>query len=214
VAKRKNRKIVKYRKPFHLNIGVIVFVLIFLYVMYNKGSSLYIPLEQISSIMKYASKDVEGVKLHEIGSTAWARTKARVRKRVHDISQDLIKLYAARQNAKGFEFLEDTEENILGIVACAAKAGVRFIYPAFGMTLRQNQREYYLDKLEEIFPGKGLAAKYQRHFGLAYECTSPLAGKLWKTFSTACNQAGILCRMPDIIRAIHLGYGEEQLKFF
>lgn len=111
-------------------------------------------------------------------------------------------------------FLEDTEENILGIVACAAKAGVRFIYPAFGMTLRQNQREYYLDKLEEIFPGKGLAAKYQRHFGLAYECTSPLAGKLWKTFSTACNQAGILCRMPDIIRAIHLGYGEEQLKFF
>ncbi len=35
MAKKKNRKIVKYRKPFHLNIGVIVFVLIFLYVMYN-----------------------------------------------------------------------------------------------------------------------------------------------------------------------------------
>ncbi|MDE5545930.1 MAG: transcription-repair coupling factor [Anaeroplasmataceae bacterium] len=84
----------------------------FLYVMYNKGSSLYIPLEQISSIMKYASKDVEGVKLHEIGSTAWARTKARVRKRVHDISGDLIKLYAARQNAKGFEFLPDTTEQL------------------------------------------------------------------------------------------------------
>lgn len=82
----------------------------FLYVMYGKGSSLYIPLEQISAIMKFASKDVEGVKLHEIGSTAWAKTKARVRKRVHDISKDLIKLYAARQNAKGFEFLEDTEE--------------------------------------------------------------------------------------------------------
>lgn len=84
----------------------------FLYVMYNKRSSLYIPLEQISSIMKYASKDVEGVHLHEIGSTAWARTKARVRKRVHDISGDLIKLYAARQNAKGFEFLPDTTEQL------------------------------------------------------------------------------------------------------
>nr|MDE6655774.1 transcription-repair coupling factor [Anaeroplasmataceae bacterium] len=84
----------------------------FLYVMYNKGSGLYIPLEQISSIMKYASKDVEGVKLHEIGSTAWARTKAKVRKRVHDISGDLIKLYAARQNAKGFEFLPDTTEQL------------------------------------------------------------------------------------------------------
>lgn len=84
----------------------------FLYVMYDKGSSLYIPLEQISSIMKYASKDVEGVHLHEIGSTAWARTKARVRKRVHDISGELIKLYAARQNAKGFEFLPDTTEQL------------------------------------------------------------------------------------------------------
>lgn len=84
----------------------------FLYVMYNKGSSLYIPLEQISSIMKYASKEVEGVRLHEIGSTAWARTKAKVRKRVHDISGDLIKLYAARQNAKGFEFLPDTTEQV------------------------------------------------------------------------------------------------------
>lgn len=111
-------------------------------------------------------------------------------------------------------FLEDTEANILGIVARAAKAGAKFIYPAFGMTLRQNQREYYLDKLEEIFPGKGLAAQYRKHFGMAYECASPLAGKLWKTFSAACNKEGILCRMPDIIKASHLGYEEEQLRFF
>ncbi len=84
----------------------------FLYVMYDKGSNLYIPLEQISSIMKYASKDIEGISLHEIGSSAWARTKAKVRKRVHDISDNLIKLYANRQNAKGFEFLPDTPEQL------------------------------------------------------------------------------------------------------
>lgn len=84
----------------------------FLYVMYGKGSALYIPLEQLSSIMKYASKDVEGVSLHEIGGTAWARTKARVRKRVHDISEKLISLYAQRLEAKGFEFPEDTAEQI------------------------------------------------------------------------------------------------------
>lgn len=80
----------------------------FLYVMYQKGSSLYIPLEQISSIMKYASKDVEGVVVHEIGSTAWAKTKAKVRKRVHDISGELIKLYAARQKSQGFQFEPDS----------------------------------------------------------------------------------------------------------
>lgn len=82
----------------------------FLYVMYAGGSGLYIPLEQISNIMKYASSDVEGITLHEIGSTAWARTKAKVRKRVHDISDKLIALYSARSQAKGFAFPEDCIE--------------------------------------------------------------------------------------------------------
>ena len=85
----------------------------FLFVMYGKGSNLYIPLEQLSSIMKYASKDVEGILLHEIGGTAWARTKAKVRSKVKDISEQLIKLYAARQNATGFEFGVDTEEQAM-----------------------------------------------------------------------------------------------------
>ena len=85
----------------------------FLFVMYGKGSNLYIPLEQLSSIMKYASKDVEGVLLHEIGGTAWARTKAKVRSKIKDISDQLIKIYAARQNAQGFEFGPDTEEQAM-----------------------------------------------------------------------------------------------------
>ena len=82
----------------------------FLYVMYGGGSALYIPLEQISNIMKYASADTENVRLHEIGSTAWAKAKARVRKKVHDISDKLIALYASRQTAKGFEYPEDSLE--------------------------------------------------------------------------------------------------------
>ncbi len=82
----------------------------FLYIMYGGGSGLYIPLEQISNIMKYASADVEGVMIHTIGSTAWARTKAKVRKRVHDISDKLIALYSQRQVAKGFQFPPDSEE--------------------------------------------------------------------------------------------------------
>ncbi len=85
----------------------------FIHVMYAKGSALYIPLEQISSVMKYASKDVEGVSIHAIGSTTWAKTKAKVRSRVHDISEQLIKLYAARGQAKGFEFLPDTPEQAM-----------------------------------------------------------------------------------------------------
>ena len=84
----------------------------FINVVYKNNSALFIPLEKISDLSKYASKDTEGVEIHEIGSAAWARTKARVRKRVHDISDKLIKLYSERRNAKGFKFPEDTPEQI------------------------------------------------------------------------------------------------------
>ena len=82
----------------------------FINVCYKNNSALYIPLEKISDLSKYASKDTEGVEIHEIGGTAWARTKARVKKRVHDISDKLIKIYSERKQAKGFAFPEDTPE--------------------------------------------------------------------------------------------------------
>ena len=82
----------------------------FINVCYKNNSALYIPLEKISDLSKYASKDTEGVEIHEIGGTAWARTKARVKKRVHDISDKLIKIYSERKQAKGFAFPEDSPE--------------------------------------------------------------------------------------------------------
>ncbi|RIA78154.1 transcription-repair coupling factor (superfamily II helicase) [Anaeroplasma bactoclasticum] len=81
----------------------------FIYIMYANNSALMLPLEKISSLMKYASADTEGVTLHELGGTAWARQKAKVRKRVHDISDQLISLYAQRQAAEGFSFPKDSD---------------------------------------------------------------------------------------------------------
>ena len=46
-------------------------------------------------------------------------------------------------------FINDTEQNILKIVKDAKENGARFIYPAFGVTLRSNQREYFYSKLKE-----------------------------------------------------------------
>ena len=109
-------------------------------------------------------------------------------------------------------FLEDSLENVLAIVEKAARSGARFIYPAFGMTLRQNQREHYYEQLDGLFPG--LSEQYRRQFGNSYECRSRQAKKLWEAFSKACDEHGILYQMTDIIRAYHLGYGDRQLKFF
>lgn len=111
-------------------------------------------------------------------------------------------------------FLEDTEENVLAIVKRAAECGARFIYPAFGMTLRDNQRDWYFEKLEELFPGQGLPERYQRQYGPRYTCSSPRARRIWTAFSTACEEAGILYRMKDIIWAYQGAYGERQISFF
>lgn len=109
-------------------------------------------------------------------------------------------------------FLEDNEENILAIIQKAHENGARFIYPAFGVTLRQNQRDYFFERLDEGFPG--VKEKYLRQFGNAYQCVSPDAKRLWGVFKAACDRLGILYTMKDIVRAARLGYGDRQLTFF
>ena len=111
-------------------------------------------------------------------------------------------------------FIEDTDENILGIIRTAAQCGVRIIYPAFGMTLRGNQREHYFKKLDEIFGNSSMSDRYRKQFGEYYECRSPRVKHLWKIFTEECDRHGILYSMTDIIRAYKLGYEDRQLTFF
>ena len=111
-------------------------------------------------------------------------------------------------------FLEDNTDNILAIVHKAKEAGARFLYPAFGMTLRDRQKEWYFQKLDTLFSGQNLRQQYARAFGNSYQCVSPHAKTLWKEFSAVCEQEGLLFRMQDIIRAYKMGYGDSQLTFF
>ena len=107
-------------------------------------------------------------------------------------------------------FLEDNKDNILGIVKAAHEAGARFIYGAFGMTLRDSQREWYFQKLEELFPGQNLPAQYAKAYKNRYECPSPHWKNLWKCFGEACEKYGILYQMKDIICAYKRGYEQNQ----
>ena len=111
-------------------------------------------------------------------------------------------------------FLEDNIENIGEIIRQAEASGARFIYPAFGMTLRGNQRDWYYKKLETLFPGQNLAEKYRKQYGNYYECRSPRAKKLWDYFSTECDKRKIAYRMDTIIREYKRAYQTEQLRLF
>lgn len=72
----------------------------YLDIRYNEDT-LYVPLEQISRIEKYNAVEDE-VKITSLRSGQWEKAKERVRKKVRDISQDLIKLYASRNASVGF----------------------------------------------------------------------------------------------------------------
>ncbi len=109
-------------------------------------------------------------------------------------------------------FINDTEDNIAGILRLARDAGARFVYPSFGMTLRQGNREYYYLKLDEHFPH--LKQKYIDAYGDRYVCTSRNAKKLWELFVNLCAEYGLLHEMKSIARAYKRGYADPQLSFF
>ncbi len=111
-------------------------------------------------------------------------------------------------------FLEDRHEQVLAIVDRSADAGAKFIYPGFGVTMRQGQREYFLRELDRAFPGEHLSRRYLARYGDRYRCPSPRARELWEVFAARCRERGLLYQMPHIVSAATRGYGDRQLTFF
>lgn len=96
-------------------------------------------------------------------------------------------------------FITDNEEDIKELVKLAYENGAKFIHTYMGMTLRENQRDYYFDKLDEHFIG--LKEKYIKYYGDRYNCVVLNAKRLYKIFIDECNKYGILYNMNDIIKA-------------
>ena len=111
-------------------------------------------------------------------------------------------------------FLEDRPEQVLSVVDRSADAGAKFIYPGFGVTMRQGQREYFLRELDRAFPGENLSRRYLARYGDRYRCPSPRARELWEVFAARCRERGLLYQMPHIVSAATRGYGDRQLTFF
>jgi len=78
----------------------------YIHLEYRDGDKLYIPLESIHQIQKYSGSEGFVPRLSKLGGTDWAKTKQRVREKAKDIADQLIKLYAERENSPGFAFLE------------------------------------------------------------------------------------------------------------
>lgn len=96
-------------------------------------------------------------------------------------------------------FLNDTRENITGIVDACAQAGVKgVICYGMGLTLREGNREYFYGCLDRLFPG--LKEKYMAEYGMRYEVMSPRQGELMRLFHRKCEEYGIMHRNEEIFR--------------
>lgn len=104
-------------------------------------------------------------------------------------------------------FINDTEENLNGILDYCIDAGVYGIISfGMGMTLRQGNREYFYAALDRHFPG--IKEKYIRTFGNAYEISSPNEKRLREIFIERCTANGILTDRNEIFR--YLNYLPER----
>jgi transcription-repair coupling factor (superfamily II helicase) len=74
----------------------------YIHIAYKGDDSLYIPIENIKLIQKFIGSEGTKPRLNKLGGAEWTKTKQKVRKKIKDIADKLIKLYAAREEAKGY----------------------------------------------------------------------------------------------------------------
>ena len=79
-------------------------------IRYASSDMLFVPVTQLDLVTKYiGGKEDSVVKLNKLNSAEWAKTRARVKKAVKDMADELIKLYAKREAAQGYAFGPDTD---------------------------------------------------------------------------------------------------------
>jgi transcription-repair coupling factor (superfamily II helicase) len=75
---------------------------------FAEEAKLYVPLTRLDLIQKYRSTETgPAPQLNRLGNQAWAKTKARVKKAMEDMAEELLKLYAKRKAAVGTAFSVD-----------------------------------------------------------------------------------------------------------
>lgn len=113
-------------------------------------------------------------------------------------------------------FLNDTQENILGLLELCAAAEVRGVL-CFGMgvTMREGNREYFYEQLDLHFPG--LKERYMETFGTHYVCNSPNHDGLMRLLHRFCAEHGMLHEVEQVfswLEEFEDKYAGEQLRLF
>ena len=99
-------------------------------------------------------------------------------------------------------FINDTEENIRGILNYCIEAKVHgIICFGMGLTLREGNREFFYKKLDKYFPG--IKARYIERYNYAYQLPSPNNDMLMDMMIKTCKFHGILCGIEECFNYLH-----------
>lgn len=113
-------------------------------------------------------------------------------------------------------FINDTEENINGILDYCEEAKVKgIICFGMGLTLREGNREYFYRALDKKFPG--LKQQYIKSFGNDYEIKSKYSERLMDLFHKRCKKSGIIYDIKEIFTYLHTfedKYESKQISLF
>lgn len=113
-------------------------------------------------------------------------------------------------------FINDTRENIAGILESCIDAGVKGVLCFnMGLTLREGSREHFYAQLDRHFPG--MKAQYIRTFGSRYDCNSPRNMELMRLYHKTCEKAGMMHDIDRIFTYLHTFEAKEihpQMSFF
>lgn len=111
-------------------------------------------------------------------------------------------------------FINDTEENIKGLLDYCVKAKVKgIICFDIGLTLRNGNREYFYKQLDKHFPN--LKNKYIKTYGNSYEITSKNRDRLMDIITGTCRKNEIMYNTNEVFAYLHkFESTEKQLSLF
>jgi len=85
----------------------------YILIKYKGDDKLYLSVDKVDKLYKYSSKEGAKPTIHKLNSVEWQKTKAKIRQKIKDISEELLKIYKQRSISLVDPFLPDTPEQAI-----------------------------------------------------------------------------------------------------
>ena len=80
----------------------------FMLLTYAEGARLYVPVERLDLVQRYSGNEAHKPTLDKLGGIGWQKAKARAKRAMRDMAEELLKLYAERKLVQGHAYGADT----------------------------------------------------------------------------------------------------------